>query len=132
MSRSHFGGTSVDWMLRPYRIGQNVLVALRIGTTVLKFYDAETGGTRYTDLLDASGTGVDSITVVGHQIPRLQGPDLVVGMWADKGDGSPREYMEARNPASTSTSIDDAAPSDSTTYSSSSACRRWHEMRNGC
>lgn len=105
MARSTYGATSVDWLLRPYPFGSTTLVALRTGTTFLTFWNAAFGGTRYTDLLDAVGTPITQVTVVGHQIPLFQGPDAVLAMWADKGDGSPRERIEAQDLAAAASAV---------------------------
>lgn len=105
MARSTYGATSVDWLLRPYPFGSTTLVALRTGTTFLTFWDQPTGGTRYMDLLDAFGTPITQVTVVGHQIPSFQGPDAVLAMWADKGDGSPRERIEAQDLAAAAAAV---------------------------
>lgn len=108
MARSSFGSTSNDWLLKPYTLGNSTLLALRDGSTVLTFYSAKTGGTPYADLLDENGTAATSITVTGYQVPRFQGPDGIVGMWADKGDGSPREFMEAQDLAGAAAAVVDA------------------------
>jgi parallel beta-helix repeat protein len=102
MSRSTFGGTSVDWLVEPYQFGTHTLLALRTTTTTLTFWSAFSGGSQYTDLLNASATPVTTISVLGHQVPNFQGPDGILAMWADKGDGSPRELLEAQDLAAAS------------------------------
>jgi hypothetical protein len=111
MARSHFGGTSTDWLLEPYKFGQSTLLAARDGSTVLTFYSAATGGTQYTDLLDTNGNPTDRITVAGHLVPEFQGPDGILAMWADKGDGSPREKLEAQDLAAAATAVSSATAS---------------------
>lgn len=66
------------------------------GVTIT-FYDAETGGTQQTDLLDSNGTPVTSVTsgVLGT-IPTFQGPDGVSLLWADAGGGH-RILLDARD-----------------------------------
>src|SRR6478752_1640471 len=105
MARGTFGGTSVDWLLKPFRMGQSTLVALRDGTTILTFWSAKTGGTQYTDLLDETATAANQITITGYQLPPFQGPDGILAMWADKGDGSPRELVEAQDLAAAAAAV---------------------------
>ncbi|MGY4960366.1 hypothetical protein [Streptomyces sp. 900105245] len=64
---------------------------------VVSFYDASDRGTQYTDLLDASGTPITSVTTdeMGF-LPTFQGPDSVTGMWADAG-GSRGAWVQARD-----------------------------------
>lgn len=97
MARSYFGGTAADWLLRSWQFGTRPVLTLSVGTTTLTFWSAATGGSPYEDLLDAAGSPATQITVQGHQVPRFRGPDGVVAMWADKGDGTARELMEAQD-----------------------------------
>lgn len=121
MARSSFGNTTGDWLLKPFKLGTSTLVALRDGTTYLTFYSAKTGGTQYTDLLDPAGAATDRITVTGYQIPRFQGPDAIVGMWADKGDGSAREFMEAQDLAAAAAAVSAASASATAAAASAAA-----------
>ncbi|MDT7847184.1 right-handed parallel beta-helix repeat-containing protein [Streptomyces justiciae] len=64
---------------------------------VVTFYSASTGGTQYTDLLDASSSPITQVVADAQGfLPRFQGPDGVVGMWASAG-GSSRAWIEAHN-----------------------------------
>lgn len=87
MSRFQFGGGTADYVAdsngRP-----------RSGVTVT-FYDAETGGSQLSDLLDADGAAVGSVTSgAGGRIPRFSGPDGVTELWAEAG-GAYRSRMDA-------------------------------------
>src|SRR3546814_2955233 len=84
MARYWFGGTANDGVYTTYTLGSRQL--LELARTTLRFYDAETDGTQYTDLLDADGNPVSSIVTGLGQVPRFQGPDGVAEMWADDGD----------------------------------------------
>ena len=79
MARSTFGGTHQDLVL--VKSGPFV----KLADVTLTFWDAATGGTRYTDLL-LDGNPVTAITSAGGQVPAFQGPDGVTSMWADDGD----------------------------------------------
>jgi hypothetical protein len=114
MSRAWFGGTSADWLVSSYPFGSRTLLALQTGQTVLNLYSAATGGTPYTDLLDATGTPITSVTVTGHQVPPFQGPDAILGLWADKGDGSPRELLEAQDTAAVASAVASATAAAAT------------------
>lgn len=105
MSRSYYGGTSLDWLFKPYRLGDNTLAALRDDVTTLTFWSAATGGTNYVDLLDSAGAATGWIVVNGYQVPEFRGPDGVTAMWADKGDGTPRERMEARDQSAVASAV---------------------------
>uniref|UniRef100_UPI000EF5A659 right-handed parallel beta-helix repeat-containing protein n=1 Tax=Streptomyces sp. E5N91 TaxID=1851996 RepID=UPI000EF5A659 len=92
MARFEFGLGIADFVVRPsdglYQVGAGVAVT---------FWDASTGGTQYTDLQDASSNPVTEIvTGTTGAVPRFFGPDGIVGMWADGGDGS-RVWVEAHN-----------------------------------
>lgn len=90
MARHWFGGTTNDMVVRKWNFGQgNNLLALAPGH-VVTFWDAEVGGNRLLDLL-LGGVAVQEIVADGQgYLPRYQGPDLAITMWADMGDGSPR------------------------------------------
>ncbi|CAI9417443.1 right-handed parallel beta-helix repeat-containing protein [Nocardioides sp. T2.26MG-1] len=71
----------------------------RPAAAVWTFWDAETGGNRYTGLLLAGTTPVDSITVPHTgQPPAFQGPDtdpMVVAMWVQAGESTTRRMIDA-------------------------------------
>ncbi|SBT63918.1 hypothetical protein GA0070622_0886 [Micromonospora sediminicola] len=78
--------------------GKNAVV---VGGVDVVWWNAETGGTQYADLLNAVGQPVTSVpssdTTDGRafgQIPRVQYPDGVTGAWASAG-GGPRVWMPA-------------------------------------
>jgi hypothetical protein len=78
MARFTFGATVADYVVKATSGG-----TLRLTDASLTFWDAETGGTRYTDLL-LEGAAVGSIEVgPGGQIPSFQGPDSVTDMWVE-------------------------------------------------
>lgn len=75
--------------------------AVVVGGVEITWWNAETGGTQYTDLLDSTGSAVSSMessdTSDGRalgQIPRVQYPDNVTGAWASAA-GGPRVWMPA-------------------------------------
>lgn len=108
MARSTFGGTANDLVFRPYGFGRRSLLALATESITWLFYDAESGGSLITDLLQA-GSPVTSIVTTGHQWPSFQGPDGVTAMWADDGDpGTPRQRIEARDLAAIAAAVVDA------------------------
>ncbi|MEU0081357.1 hypothetical protein ABZY58_25945 [Micromonospora tulbaghiae] len=72
-----------------------------VGGIEVKWWNAETGGTVYEDLLNSVGQPVASVpssdTTDGRalgQIPRVFYPDNVTGAWASAG-GGPRVWMPA-------------------------------------
>jgi hypothetical protein len=91
MTRHVFGQGPSDWT---FSVGTGNAAVLA-GGVVLTFWDSATGGTQYTDLLDASGTPITTVTTANGTgslpigtIPRFSGPDGVRAMWADGGGGS--------------------------------------------
>jgi len=99
LTRLHFGDAVQDFSVG---VGASNTAILQGGTTVT-FYNARTGGTQWTDLLDMSGGAISSVTTsdgtdgraVGS-IPMFQGPDGVFELWAQAGSG-PRQLMTASN-----------------------------------
>ena len=91
MTRSSFGGSQYDWVFNRYQFGTQTLLALADGAS-LTFWNAKTGGSRYLDLIDSNGEPTTTITFTGYQTPRFEGPDGVLGMWADDGDNE-RHFM---------------------------------------
>jgi hypothetical protein len=82
MARSTFGGTANDLVLRK----AGPFWGPPLDAVTVTFWDSETGGTRYTDLL-LDGQPVSSVrSGVNGQLPAFQGPDGVAAMWADDGD----------------------------------------------
>jgi len=89
-----FGGTIADYVVTYGPSGELYLAA----DTEVWFYNAETGGTRYTDgLTDLTGTPITSVTSdATGAIPQLRGPEGVTEMWADANQGTgPRRLMVA-------------------------------------
>ncbi|MFI7069543.1 hypothetical protein [Micromonospora sediminicola] len=74
--------------------------AVVVGSQPVTFWTDEQGGTQHTDLLDSQGdpatfvTSSDGTARGLGQIASLTGPDNVVAMWAQAGDG-PRVRMTA-------------------------------------
>lgn len=93
MARHWFGGSQADQVATRYDLGSHGLVALAAGAKVT-FYDAETDGTQYVDLLlDGITPGSFATTDDDGYVPRFQGPDAVQAMWADVGSDQPRRIM---------------------------------------
>lgn len=101
--RYQFGGGIADWVFATVSVsGTNDLAQVAGGSTVT-FFNAETGGTQYTDLLAADATPITSVPSstgadgrATGQIPPFFGPDDVTVMWAQAGDG-PRARIVAVN-----------------------------------
>ncbi|SBT64211.1 hypothetical protein GA0070622_1181 [Micromonospora sediminicola] len=75
--------------------------AVVVGGVEITWWNSETGGTQYTDLLDSTGSARTSVlssdTSDGRalgQIPRVQYPDNVTGAWASAAGGR-RVWMAA-------------------------------------
>lgn len=108
MTRHRYGGGADDYAYADVDSvdGENDLVQLLSAITIT-FWNAETAGTPYTDLLDENGTPTDHIVTsdgtdgrtVGR-IPPFQGPDEVWEMWAS-ADGGPRNLMVATDTGTT-------------------------------
>lgn len=97
MTRHLFGGTIADWTVQPVDgVDGEDDIAQFVGGATITAWNAESGGTQYTDLLDESDTAVDHVTTsdgtdgrsVGT-IPPFQGPDDIWAMWLS-ADGGPR------------------------------------------
>lgn len=99
MARHWFGQTPTDWTLdlgdATTDDGVSTAPALATGPMVITFWDSSTGGSQYTDLLDASGDPITEVSSADGDgalplgtIPRFQGPDGVTEMWADAGGGA--------------------------------------------
>lgn len=63
------------------------------------FFDSDTGGNQYSDLLDKSGNPVISVTAASDgSLPRTQFPDGVTEAWADAAGGAgPRRLCMAND-----------------------------------
>lgn len=99
-----FGGSLSDWTFAPVSLAgvdDADDLAQLVGGVEVTFWNAEVGGTRYTDLLDVDGVPITSVfssdggdgREVGT-IPPFQGPEDVTRMWAQAGDG-PRALIMA-------------------------------------
>jgi lysophospholipase L1-like esterase len=91
VARSIFGASLADYVVQPsdglWAVAPNAVVT---------FWNSADDGTQHTDLLNASGSPVTSITADEYGfLPEFRGPDGVTGMWADAG-GSSRAWIEAR------------------------------------
>lgn len=97
--RFWFGQSPTDWTMvlgdETESNGVKLRPAIAAGPIEVTFWDAATGGTRYTDLLDASGEPITHVTTADGTgalqvgtIPRFRGPDDVTEMWADAGGGA--------------------------------------------
>lgn len=115
MARHWFGQSLTDWTMFLGGVteveGVKFRAANAAGPVTVTFWDSETGGTQYTDLLDASGTPVTQIVTADGEgalplgtVPRLQGPDGVTEMWADAGGGA-RYLMVATDLGDTITQL---------------------------
>lgn len=97
--RFWFGQSPTDWTMvlgaETESNGVKLRPAIAAGPIEVTFWDAATGGTQYTDLLDASGEPITHVTTADGTgtlqvgtIPRFQGPDGVMALWADAGGGA--------------------------------------------
>ena len=98
MARYWFGQTLTDWTMvlgsSSVESGVTYAPVQVAGPVAVTMWSAETGGVQYTDLLDASGAPITSVTSADGTgtlppgtIPQFQGPDDVTAMWADAGAG---------------------------------------------
>lgn len=102
MARHTFLGDLASWVMdtgspAASTGGLSGGVALVIPGQAVTFYDAETGGTQYTGLLDDAGTPITEATSdADGALPQIQGPDGVRLMWADASGGAgPRRVCVA-------------------------------------
>lgn len=109
----HFAYTEVDDIDQNDAAATVDNVSQYIGGAVITCWNAETGGTQYTDLTEdrpgataittlLSSTGVDGRAV--GAIPPFYGPDLVTTMWVS-ADGGPRQLMVTGDAADILTDI---------------------------
>lgn len=100
MARLQFGGGVSDWTFSADVNGNATLA----GGAQLTFWNAESGGTQYTDLQSVDGTALGAVVTTSTgsdgrslaQIPPFLGPDGVYMMWAS-ASGGPRAAMTATN-----------------------------------
>lgn len=97
--RLMFGGGIADWAFSA-DADNNATLA---GGATLTFWNAESGGTQYTNLTTLDGVSLSTVTTsTGSdgrslgQIPPFLGPDGVFQMWAS-ANGGPRAIMSATN-----------------------------------
>lgn len=103
MTRYIFGGTSADFV---FVVGPGNSV--RTSGQSLTFWDSQSGGTRYTDLLVA-GDVVSAVSVPRDGlIPVFSGPDGVKTMWADSGKSTRILMVSAQTIVEASTAADRA------------------------
>lgn len=101
MARRRFGGGVADWTFTTATAdGVTDLAQLAPGVEVT-FWNAETGGSQYTDLLDIDENPITSVTSSDGSdgrapgtLPPFFGPDDVGYMWAE-ADGGPRVLITA-------------------------------------
>lgn len=109
--RHWFGQTLTDWSMTlgtpAESNGVRYADVAAVGPKTVTMWNADTGGSQYTDLLDVSGAAVSEITTADGTgtlalgtIPRFQGPDGVALLWADAGGGA-RYLMIATDLADT-------------------------------
>lgn len=56
------------------------------GPASVTVWDAQTGGTQITDLLDSAGTGITEVTAdVNGNLPRFHAPETYTAIWLDGG-----------------------------------------------
>ena len=89
MARHWFGQAPADWI---FSVGTGNTAVLDAGVDI-DIWSAKTGGSQYTDLLDASGAPVTSLVsgdgsfLPAGTIPEFQGPDGVTEVWVDASAG---------------------------------------------
>jgi hypothetical protein len=102
MARATFGAGLADYVVQPsdglWGVASNA---------VITFWNDADAGTQYTDLLDAASSPITQVVADEYgAIPQFQGPDGVLGMWADAGGGS-RAWIVTRDLSDTPlTSLD--------------------------
>jgi hypothetical protein len=109
MARYNFGAGVADWVFGTATADGVDHLAQVDGSATVTFWSAEEAGSQYTDLLDADGLPVTSVTVADGsgvrargQIPPLKGPDGVTRMWAQAGS-NPRALMVTTDAADITT-----------------------------
>jgi len=97
VARHLFGGGIADWTFQAVDgVDGEDNIAQVVGGATITAWNAESGGTQHTDLLDESGSPVDHVTTsdgtdgrAAGTIPPFSGPDDVWAMWLS-ADGGPR------------------------------------------
>lgn len=102
MARHTFLGDLASWVMDTGQSststgGLTGDVTLVIPGATVTFYNSASGGTQYTDLLDAGGSAISSVTSdTDGSLPQISGPDGVSAMWADAAGGAgPRRLTTA-------------------------------------
>jgi hypothetical protein len=97
MARYDFGASLADFVVTP----SDGLWGVAPGA-VVTFWASADGDVQYTDLLDAGGSAISTVTADEQGfIPLFAGPDGIIGMWADAGSGT-RAWIQGRSTASES------------------------------
>lgn len=88
--------------------GLPAVASLAIPGHEVTFWDSPSGGTRHTDLLDATGSPVTSATSASDgSLPQISGPDGVRTMWADAAGGAgPRRICLASDLGESANTVD--------------------------
>ncbi len=101
--RYTYGDTAADYVVAAGDASGTGKIALLRGGVSVTFWDADTGGTQHTQLQDAAGLAVTSITTVNTggdygYLPMFYGPAGVRKMWADANGGTgPRSVIHPTN-----------------------------------
>lgn len=94
-TRSTFGGTEDDYVSTIVNLGGHKLVAVAAGVNVT-FWDSQTGGTQYGDLVDDTDSPTTSVTSDENgYLPEFTGPADTLTLWADAG--GPRARVTAHD-----------------------------------
>jgi hypothetical protein len=97
MARYDFGASLADYVVEP----SDGMWGVAAGATVT-FWASADGDVQYTDLQDAGGSPISSVTADERGfIPLFAGPDGISGMWADAGGGF-RAWIQGRSTAAES------------------------------
>lgn len=95
MARYRFGGGPADWTFDGVSADSVPDLAQMQGGLTCTFWNAETGGTQYSDLLDSNGQPATQIVSEDGtglrntgQIPPFWGPDGVTRMWVECAGGA--------------------------------------------
>lgn len=98
--RYEFGDTISSYVIEPGVVATGGRLAVLRGNAEVWFYNADSGGTRYTQLLDAGLNPVNAIFTTNAAadlgyLPKFFGPEDVTFMWADANGGAgPRHRIE--------------------------------------
>ncbi|MFD7111502.1 glycosyl hydrolase family 28-related protein [Streptomyces microflavus] len=101
MARQTFGQTLADFVVAP----ADGIWMVAAGAEVT-FWDGPVDGGQHTDLLTAAAEPATSIFADQYgALPTFQGPDGIVGMWADAG-GTSRAWIAARDTGTSTSRLD--------------------------